>query len=161
MTGRTAALLVLVTVLSGCGAAADGKTGAPGPAPPGAKACAVVQGDTGSEAASHVEFRLTDGDGCVVPIRHGDEGFGAEHIRRRDGEVGDHPLDAAARRRMDDALDRPGHQIDGTFYAFAAPGDSDETQCVFVDFRRYDGYARKGVITSYTKTGSHGARGCD
>ena len=151
-----------MVVLSGCGAAANEATSAAPPSDSGeATSCPAVDGDTTPEAASHVEFRLTDGDGCVVPIRHGDEHFGAEHIRRRDDEDGGHPLDAAARARMDEALDRPGYQIEATFYAFAAPAGADGTQCVFVDFRRYDGYARKGVITSYTKAGHHDAQGCD
>ena len=130
-------------------------------ATPSTTACPAVRGDPAPSARSHIEFRLTDAEGCVVPIRHGDERFGAEHIRRRNEEVGGHPIDDLARQRMDDALDRPGHRIDDQFFAFAASAAGGSTQCVFVDFRPYDGAARKGVITSYLKPGHHDAQGCD
>ena len=130
-------------------------------ATPASSACPAVVGDAAPGAPSHIEFRLTDAQGCVVPIRHGDERFGAAHIRRRNEEVGGHPLDDRARQRMDDALDRPGHQIDDQFFAYAASAGEGSTQCVFVDFRPYDGAARKGVITSYIKAGHHDVPGCD
>lgn len=39
--------------------------------------CPEVKGDLSPDSTAHIEFKLYDFKGCVVPIRRGDARFGA------------------------------------------------------------------------------------
>jgi hypothetical protein len=123
--------------------------------------CPEVIGSQNPEDKTYIEFMLKDVEGCDVPIRHGDEIFGAEHIRLRNSEVGNHPLDAAARGRMEAAMTRPLSNMDadedGTYRVYAwefhDSAGNPRTQCVWRDEKKYFTYNRKGIITSFVKVG--------
>lgn len=119
--------------------------------------CPPVRGET--------EALFADDRGCRLPLRPGDEHFGADHIRRRDREAGHHPLDRPALERVRRGVARPGYRIEGAFSAHAEPGPAGPsgrplTQCTFVDRADWRGLGPKGVITSYLKDGRLTSSGC-
>jgi len=123
--------------------------------------CPEIKGAPSPIDPSHVIRTFTDIDGCQVPVRVGighipwmpSVDFGYEHLVSRTSEGHpEHEYDAAAMTQWQRALVEPGALVGQLYechYAQYRAGKQKRTMLVYVDYKDYQGYAYKGIITAY------------
>jgi hypothetical protein len=116
-----------------------------------------------SSSARIYSLEIKDASNCPIPLRVGKSDHGYTHLQARNRLVGG-TWDASSKARTQAAVLRSGYAQAPGFVVYAYPytfrsGSSivKRTQCVVVDYNpvTYGGrsYARKGIITTYWKSG--------
>jgi len=116
---------------------------------PTSAACERISGSLDPAAKSYVRDTLGTYNGCTIPLRNGDSNFGYQHLLKRDREVGNHGWSTEDKYYTQLALNRQPFLVNTGYYAYSYPRSANGTQCVFVDFKAFEGYPYKGLITSY------------
>jgi hypothetical protein len=139
----------------------------PGPADAQTKGggCAEVRTASNTGSPAHVRRTFYDSFGCQVPIR-----LGVGHIPKRQGDFGwshiadrraegatNHETTSYAQTLWQQAL-RGSRAFYGPNYfchsvKYRTSGGTKRTMKVFVDYKSYNGYGPKGIITAYWVSG--------
>ena len=123
--------------------------------------CPEVLGSPNPKARSHIVYEFYDPFGCVIPLRLGyaPHNWGAAHIRY-ENSLGkkNHCLTPECLQQIQAALIMSSYSIDDDYRVYAhryrdRKSNAKRTRCVWVDFKDYITYNRKGIITAFSKAG--------